>query len=94
MRKGIIVVDIPEYCGRCPFEVCCGDKYYCNIYETLNIAKKATPLTDRQIKPDWCPIRPIPEKYKSNGIYPGFPELYRLGWNACIEEILRNEIRR
>ncbi len=64
MRKGIIVVDIPEYCCRCPFEICGGDKYYCDIYETLNIAKKATPLPDRQIKPDWCPIRPLPEGYR------------------------------
>ena len=64
MRKGFFVVDIPEYCCRCPFEICGGDKYYCDIYETLNIAKKATPLPDRQIKPDWCPIRPLPEGYR------------------------------
>lgn len=59
MSKGIVLVDIPEYCGRCPFEVWGGDKYYCNIYESLNFAMQATPLTDRQIKPDWCPIKPV-----------------------------------
>lgn len=96
MRKGIIVVDIPEYCCRCPFEICGGDKYYCDIYETLNIAKKATPLPDRQIKPDWCPIRPMPEKKEVCGRYSqpdGVTASFKVGWNACIEEILGNKAR-
>lgn len=90
MRKGIIVVDIPEYCCRCPFEVCGGDKYYCNIYETLNIAKKATPLTDRQIKPDWCPIRPIPVQPPLNM---ALTPILEDSWNASNKEIMGNETR-
>lgn len=88
MSKGIVVIDIPEYCCRCPFEVCSGDKYYCDIYESLNLAMHATPLTDRQIKPDWCPIKPVPdrachEEYWDNG-------RYDKGWNECLDELLKD----
>ena len=91
MSKGIVLVDIPEYCGRCPFEVCGGGKYYCNIYESLNFAMQVTPLTDRQIKPDWCPIKPVPERafhedYCDNG-------RYDKGWNECLDELLKDGAR-
>ena len=88
MSKGIVLVDIPEYCDRCPFEVCGGDKYYCNIYESLTFAMQATPLTDRQIKPDWCPIKPMPERVNHENYCDG--GRYDKGWNECLDELLKD----
>lgn len=89
--KGIIVVDkIPESCRNirgekeigCPF-----GGMYCHIkqkdvMEYLVVGKK----------PDWCPIKPVPEKKEFPECFM-YGELYgeEIGWNACIDEILKEE---
>ena len=35
-------------------------------------------------KPDWCPIKPIPEKMQSEGI-----SIYAIAWNECLDEIIK-----
>mgnify|MGYP005812559961 CR=1 FL=1 len=60
MRKGIIVVDIPSTCRDCPVEVSGGGGvYWCPFgYKGYTNHIRETG------KPDWCPIRPMPEKIK------------------------------
>lgn len=91
MSKGIFVIpEIPPYCSRCPFEVCGGNSYYCDLHESITVSLKPMPLTNRQEKPDWCPIKPMPERWEVCGRYPqpGKPvPSYRFGWNACLDEI-------
>lgn len=76
MSKGIIVMDIPENCEDCP---CCHTDNY-DFY-----CKRNGNHVDWEEKPDWCPIRPMPEKafhedYCDNG-------RYDKGWNDCLREI-------
>lgn len=54
MAKGIIVVDVPENCKKCEYRLTNG---YC-IPSRKDIFKFA--LSDQ--KPDWCPIKLMPEK--------------------------------
>lgn len=64
MAKGIIVVDVPKNCFQCEFKkrpsvsftgdmicIVTGKSIYPNHPQNVN-----------GDKPDWCPIRPIPEK--------------------------------
>ena len=76
MSKGIIVMDIPENCEDC---LCCHTDNY-DFY-----CKRNGNHVDWEEKPDWCPIRPMPEKafhedYCDNG-------RYDKGWNDCLREI-------
>lgn len=79
MSKGIIVLNnIPEDCVSCRFSILSayGGKF-------CKVAKEYT-YTD---KPDWCPIKPVPERacheeYWDNG-------RYDKGWNECLEAILK-----
>lgn len=92
MSKGIIVVDVPECCDYCPVGRIFG---FAGGVECL-VAPEGHCVSGYgfQIeKPDWCPIRPIPEKKPltgntSNEVKTG-EELVRAGWNACIDEILK-----
>lgn len=82
MSKGIIVVDkIPQTCQHirgnkengCPFggtvcQITRNDVFYHSRFGS---------------KPDWCPIRPMPEKKKS------VRKVSAAGWNACWKEILK-----
>lgn len=88
MSKGIIVVNMPIGCYGC--ECCITKQYqhsmngdhYCGVTE-----RKVQDYWDHEpsLKPDWCPIKPMPEKayhkeYWDNG-------RYDKGWNDCIDKI-------
>lgn len=104
MSKSILVIDAPEGCIRCD---CCHTKDYdfreridgekiCGI-ENMNVDDYCDGINLR--KPDWCPIRDLPEKkpkvkYQGNGCF-GINEAMKnsfyLGFNACIDELLKGE---
>lgn len=95
MNKSVFVMDTPERCVECNFcgheytgegmNIECGASYCClNAHEVKNI----------ESKPDWCPLKPLPERMKVTGIYNGDyfksggkPPSYKIGWNACLDEI-------
>lgn len=84
MTKGIILVDIPESCEKCDYRGYRSPErgQWCVLKSEHN---------NNETKPDWCPIKPMPEKiiYKSRqGL---LQEQIALGWNACIDDILGGE---
>lgn len=88
MAKGIIVVDIPENCGNC---ACCQYDGQYDRYCGVN-GKDLMNIDWNSEKPDWCPIKPMPEKRNEHdACYDS--DFYRAeGWNACIDEILKGDI--
>lgn len=79
MSKGYILVDVPKSCRDCEFFgfVCRITNEKCKYY-------------NEDGRPDWCPIRELPEKMEVCGRYPqpGEPvPSYRIGWNKCIEQM-------
>lgn len=89
MAKAVLVMDMPECCADC----------YCGYFERdtkeLNLVCGATGEDANNVgKPDWCPLRELPEKMEVCGKYPqpGKPiPSYRFGWNACLDEILKTD---
>ena len=85
MAKAVLVMDMPEQiCQKCKlcYETENGDEYMCCAVGKL--------VPDGE-KPDWCPLRELPEKMKVCGRYPqpdGITPSYKIGWNACLDEIL------
>lgn len=85
MAKGVIVVDIPNNCDLCDF---CEDIgfYYCDY---PGIRKK---VDDYIItRPNWCPIKSMPEKQDNDNLYDEYYNGFDVGWNACIDEILKGD---
>ena len=102
MSKSVLVIDTPENCLDCPFGTeYCGNYNYegnCELAECLgNIMTLITEEhygCESESKPDWCPLKPLPEKMKVTGLYNGEyfkaggkPPSYKIGWNDCIDEI-------
>lgn len=88
MAKAVLVMDMPEQvCQKCSlcYETENDDEYLCCA------AGKLSPDGE---KPDWCPLRELPEKKEtfttlechSNGRW---TEGMKAGWNACLDEITR-----
>lgn len=85
MKKGMIVVDIPENCAKCDlYQEDSGD-YYCFI--TNNEIEKQE---SNQKKPVWCPIKPLPEKITIN-----FTDFFKTitEYNMYINKITDNSNR-
>ena len=102
--KGIIVVDMPDSCSIC--DLCHESNYdlryqisgrrFCGI-KNENVDQYCDYANPS--KPDWCPIKPLPEKlpehepvaYKDNdnnwvNRMKRLPE--HCGWNACLDVLL------
>lgn len=95
MNKVILAIDDPVCCCNCPLarERKLRGGYVCGIghngehgewvYEAVDI--------DSETKPDWCTLKPVPEKYDMYAaITYDFDDNgeYELGYNSCIDEIL------
>ena len=89
MSKSILVIDTPERCCQCIFSGSDGD--YCCLKE--NMVSDSNMISEEEYlnkKPDWCPLKDVPEKKSvPNGFMIG--EMYGedIGWNNCIDEILK-----
>ena len=95
MAKGIIVLEeIPRSCIECPMcyhatDMSIGKFQYERLYRCGLEPEDAEQVYLEDIcheKPDWCPIKPVPERanhenYCDNG-------RYDKGWNDCLNEVL------
>lgn len=96
MAKAILIMDMPESCDMCDFvddeqPPRYGEKtLYCGV---PGIGEDVTDYIE--CRPESCPLRELPEKNPNNpelkpGVYyteKGY-EVFKSGWNACLDEIL------
>lgn len=94
------MIDTPKNCYDCPFGTeYCGNLEYegcCELAECLG--NVMTLITEEQYdyeskaKPDWCPLKPLPEKMA--GVVPTdhWINSIKAGWNGCIDEITGDEV--
>ena len=90
MSKSVLVIDTPETCVDCHFcyvldegvEACCSisddDK------DTSLMKKIDCEYGYCQGKPDWCPLKELPNKKNWGEIFNGNVK----GWNDCLKEII------
>lgn len=84
MSKSVLVMNTPENCKSCIH--ISTFRAFCRI--------NCRDIKDIGTKPDWCPLKPLPEKMKATGLYNceyfkagDRPPSYKIGWNDCIDEI-------
>ena len=89
MSKAVLVMDMPERCADCPLRSSEKTSYVCCYLTLKNIS--STDYYDK--KPDWCPLRELPEKKDRNSPerveYGNFGKGYIAGFNDCIDKILK-----
>lgn len=89
MSKSVLVIDTPESCLDCQFcyELDEGVEACCSISDD----DKDTSLMKKidceygycQSKPDWCPLKELPNKKNWGEMFNGNVK----GWNDCLREI-------
>ena len=96
MSKSILVIDTPEHCGECPFRSFINYGKWCAAYDD-------TCIDHYPAKPEWCPLKPAPEKIEvptwddsikaqsknaeEVGAYM-YDRGHDRGYNICIDKIL------
>ena len=87
MAKAVLVMDNPESCFGCNFLYCGGDT---NL-DSCQAREEARPVdSETYKKPDWCPLRELPEKKETNYYMNNKGKGIVEGWNACLDEITGN----
>lgn len=88
MSKGIIVLDLPENCMGCQFRA--------NKVDIKCSINHGRYIPDKETKPEWCPIKPAPERKPETN----YPDYFRLstkqvieksalkGYNKCLDDVL------
>lgn len=87
MSKSVLVIDTPESCCSC---------HLCGFTLNLHYCRgKLKDIKDTSVKPDWCPLKPFPDKKEY--IVPidnveAQKDIIAVGWNTCINEIIGGEV--
>ena len=90
MSKSVLVINTPENCLDCQFcyeldegvEACCSisdDDKDTSLMKKINYEYGYC-----QGKPDWCPLKELPNKKNWGEIFNGNVK----GWNDCLKEII------
>ena len=84
MSKAILVMDMPKSCAECRFStIGCQDNDVCYLNNKEIYLDK---------KPDWCPLRDLPQKKEREIVQEDYNGGYSHGivhgYNSCIDEIL------
>ena len=85
MNKAVLVFDMPSSCIECP----CLDENL--VSRTCGAMDEYTKLDKFEVfclKPDWCPLRKMPNKYDLSGSENDFNDGWSRGYNHCIDRIL------
>ena len=77
--KAILPIDKSESCTSCLLGI------YNKGWFCLG-TNKDIDITDRYNIPEWCPLKPMPQKISKGNIF--MSAIERDTWNACIDEIL------
>lgn len=102
MSKSVLVMETPENCSDCQFcyELDEGVEACCSISDD----DKDTSLMKKidceygycQGKPDWCPLKPLPEKKEyvdPTSSAKAKKNIIAVGWNTCINTIVKGRLR-
>ena len=84
MPKAVLVMDMPESCFGCNFLYCNADAGIdsCQAMEISRIVDSET-----YERPDWCPLRELPEKVHNDNGFDEYSDGHDAGFNACLNKI-------
>lgn len=79
MSKSVLVIDTPGNCYSCCLHEPVRNWSYCAV--------KLKRIEDSSVKPDWCPLNPLPEKSTTENDMTDYQCGMVDGRNQCIDEI-------
>lgn len=78
MRKAVLVFNMPQHCRQCFF--------YDKMFEICRYKYKD--IQYKEGRPNWCPLKPLPEEDNTEEYFNEWSRGYQGGWNDCINVIV------
>ena len=94
MSKSVLVMDTPKICLDCMFcfELDEGINACCSVMSDENDKSLCRDIQCDdgycQGKPDWCPLKEVPEEESNDYCYDLWERGWNTGWNECLKAIL------
>lgn len=82
--KALFVMDMPDSCDTCILSSVAYDSELFEEGECYCILKMKSDGIAEGCKPDWCQLKPVPEK---KPVVLDRLDSFGNGWNACIDKI-------
>lgn len=93
MSKAVLVMDMPERCDKCLLllKIPQKDGLALCLARPTNGQEEYNPKREKSWRPDWCPLRELPEKIPDleHGYENVEKSIIRTGWNACLDAIAK-----
>ena len=93
MPKAVLVMDLPERCDKCLLllKIPQKDGLALCLARPANGQEEYNPKREKSWRPDWCPLRELPEKIPDleHGYEHVEKSIIRTGWNACLDAIAK-----
>lgn len=93
MPKAVLVMDMPERCDKCLLllKIPQKDGLALCLARPTNGQEEYNPKREKSWRPDWCPLRELPEKMPDleHGYENVEKSIIRTGWNACLDAIAK-----
>ena len=93
MSKAVLVMDMPERCDKCLLllKIPQKDGLALCLARPTNGQEEYNPKREKSWRPDWCPLRELPEKMPDleHGYENVEKSIIRTGWNACLDAIAK-----
>jgi hypothetical protein len=84
MKKAVLLMDVPETCLDCNLCVLDMDGSISCYYNKREICSN---VEENNSRPEWCPLRELPEEDHENHYPDEWEDGYADGWNDCLREI-------
>ena len=96
MPKAVLVMDMPERCDKCLLLLKFPQKdglALC-LARPTNGQEEYNPKREKSWRPDWCPLRELPEKMPDleHGYENVEKSIIRTGWNACLDALEQRKV--
>ena len=96
MPKAVLVMDMPERCDKCPLllKIPQKDGLALCLARPTNGQEEYNPKREKSWRPDWCPLRELPEKMPDleHGYENVEKSIIRTGWNACLDALEQRKV--
>lgn len=90
MAKAVLFMDMPDSCDVCDYVDDTQPPRYGERTLYCMAPGIGEDVTDYvACRPDFCPLRELPEKEHNDNEYDEYLDGWDAGWNACLDEITR-----
>lgn len=84
MKKAVLLMDVPEKCLDCNLCVLDMDGSISCYYNKREICSN---VGENNSRPNWCPLKSLPEEDHEDHYPDEWEDGYADGWNDCLREI-------